>query len=178
MIEEKPPKNHTNSLKTTDNNANSYSTESYQREQGSGYNDGAKSLKNEDKNTAIKPDPMKRFDNITDNRVLRKRKQETYAEATQSVIVESKIVDISPNVEKVDAESGKRSFDLEAIKKNLLSAEGSKFSKVSNTPPNICVDTSLSHNSSNFVSKTTETEAVDAIFTRHGGVRNFRRIGK
>ena len=118
------------------------------------------SLKNEDKNTAIKPDPMKRFDNITDNRVLRKRKQKTYAEATQSVIVESKIVDISPNVEKVDAESGKRSFDLEAIKKNLLSAEGSKFSKVSNTPPNICVDTSLSHNSSNFVLETTETKSV------------------
>ena len=135
-------------------------------------------LKNEDNNTAIKPDPMKRFGNITDNRVLRKRKQRTNAKTTQSDLVESKIVDISPNVEKVDAESGKRSFDLEAIKKNLLSAEGSKFSKVSNTPPNICVDTSLSHNSSNFVSKTTETEAVDAIFTRHGGVRNFRRIGK
>ena len=178
MIEEKPPKNHTNSLKTTDNNVNSYSTNSHPEEQGSGYNDGAMLLKNEDKNTATKPDPMKRFDNITDNRVLRKRKQKTYAEATKSDLVESKIVDISPNVEKVDAESGKRSFDLEAIKKNLLSAEGSKFSKVSNTPPNICVDTSLSHNSSNFVSKTTETEAVDAIFTRHGGVRNFRRIGK
>ena len=125
-IEEKPSKNHTNSLKTTDNNVNSYSTKSHhQEEQGPGYNDGAMSSKNEDKNTAIKPDPMKRFDNITDNRVLRKRKQKTYAEATQSVIVESKIVDMSPNVEKVDAESGKRSFDLEAIKKNLLSAEGS-----------------------------------------------------
>ena len=93
-------------------------------------------LKNEDNNTAIKPDPMKRFGNITDNRVLRKRKQRTNAKTTQSDLVESKIVDISPNVEKVDAESGKRSFDLEAIKKNLLSAEGSKFSKVSNTPPN------------------------------------------
>ena len=94
-------------------------------------------LKNEDNNTAIKPDPMKRFGNITDNRVLREGKQRTYVKATQSDLVESKIVDISPNVEKVDAESGKRSFDLEAIKKNLLSAEGSKFSKVSNTPPNI-----------------------------------------
>ena len=81
-IEEKPPKNHTNSLKTTDNNANSYSTKSHhQEEQGSGYNYGAKSLKNEVKNTAIKADPMKRYDNITDNRVLRKRKQKTYAEA-------------------------------------------------------------------------------------------------
>ena len=160
-IEEKPPKDHTNSVKTTDNNANSYSTKSHhQEEQGSGYNDGAMPLKDEDKNTAIKADQMKRFNNITDNCVLRKRKQKTYAEATQSVIVESKIVDISPNVEKVDAESGKRSFDLEAIKKNLLSAEGSKFSKVSNTPPNICVDTSLSHNSSDFVPETTETESV------------------
>ena len=57
------------------------------------------SLKDEDKNTAIKADQMKRFNNITDNCVLRKRKQKTYAEATQSVIVESKIVDISPNLE-------------------------------------------------------------------------------
>ena len=128
-------------------------------------------LKNENKNTAIKLDPMKRFDNITDNRVLRKGKQRTYVKATQSDLVESKTVDISPNVEKVDAESGKRSFDLEAIRKSLLSAKGPKFSKVSNTPPNICVDTSLSHNSSNFV-------LVFAIYTRHGGVRNFRRIGK
>ena len=100
-IEEKPPKNHTNSLKTTDNNVNSYSTNCHQEEQGLGYNDGAMLLKNEDKNTATKPDPMKRFDSITDNRVLRKRKQKTYAEATQSVIVESKIVDISPNVKKL-----------------------------------------------------------------------------
>ena len=44
-IEEKPPKIHTNSLKTTDNNGNSYSTKSHQEEQGSGYNDGAMSLK-------------------------------------------------------------------------------------------------------------------------------------
>ena len=35
-IGDKTPENYTNSLKTTDNNANSYSTE-----QGSGYNDGA-----------------------------------------------------------------------------------------------------------------------------------------
>ena len=36
-IEEKPPKDHTNSVKTTDNNANSYSTKSHhQEEQGSG----------------------------------------------------------------------------------------------------------------------------------------------
>ena len=49
---------------------------------------------------------------------------------------------------------------MEGIKKDLLSAEGSKFSKVSNTPPNSCVDTSLSHSSSNFVSETTETEPV------------------
>ena len=59
------------------------------------------SLKNEDKNTTIKSDPMKRFDNITDNRVLRKRKQKTYAKATQSDLVESKIVDISPNLKKL-----------------------------------------------------------------------------
>ena len=76
----------------------------------------------EDKNTAIKPDPMNRFDNITDNCVLRKRKGKTYAETRQSDLVESKVVDISPNTEKVGAESGMRSFDLEAMKKNLLSA--------------------------------------------------------
>ena len=35
-----------------------------------------------------------------------------------------------------------------------MSAKGSKFSKVSNTPPNVCADTSLSRNSSNFVSET------------------------
>ena len=69
-------------------------------------------------------------------------------------------MNLSPNVEKVDAKSGKRSFDLKAIQKNLLSAAGSKFSKVSNTPPNICVNTSLFHNSSNFVLETTETESV------------------
>ena len=54
-IEEKPLKDHTKSLKTTDSNAGSYSTKSHhQEEQGSGYNDGAMSLKDEDKNTAIK----------------------------------------------------------------------------------------------------------------------------
>ena len=73
-------KNHTNSLETTDNNANSYLTESHQQEQTSGYNDGAMSLKNEDKNTALMPDPMKRFDNITDNRILRKRNGEILEE--------------------------------------------------------------------------------------------------
>ena len=70
---------------------------------------------------------MKRLNNITDNCVLRKREQKTHAEATQSDLVESKIVGISHNVGKVDAESGKRSIDLEAIKKTLLTAEGSKF---------------------------------------------------
>ena len=42
----------------------------------------------------------------------------------------------------------------------MLSAEVSKFFKVSNTPPNICVNTSLSHNSSDFVGETTESESV------------------
>ena len=69
-------------------------------------------------------------------------------------------MDISPDVEKVDAESGKRTLVLEAIKMNLLSAEGSKFSKVSNAPPNVCVDASLTHNSSNLVYETTETVSV------------------
>ena len=67
---------------------------------------------------------------------------------------------ISPNVEKIDAESGKRSVDLEAIRKTLLSAKVSKFSKVSNTPPDVCVETPLSHNFSNLVSGTTETQPV------------------
>ena len=93
-------------------------------------------------------------------RVLRKQKRKTYAEATQSDLLEGKIVDISPDVGKVDAKIGKRSVDLEAIKKTLLSTEASKFSKVSNTPPDICVDTSLFHNCSNFVSGTTVSEPV------------------
>ena len=118
------------------------------------------SLKNEDNNITLTPDLMKRLNNITDNRVLRKRKRKTYAEATQSDLLEGKFVDILPNVGKVGAKSGKRSVDLEAIKKTLLSTEASKFSKVSNTPPDFCVDKSLSHNSSNFVSGTTESEPV------------------
>ena len=40
---------------------------------------------------------MKRLNNITDNRVLRKRKRKTYAEATQSNLLEGKIVGILPN---------------------------------------------------------------------------------
>ena len=60
-------------------------------------------------------------------------------------------------MEKLVQKSGKRSVDLETIKKTLLSTEASKFS---NTPPDVCVDTSLSHNSSNFVSGTTESESV------------------
>ena len=135
------------------------------------------SLKNEDNNTTTTLDLMKTLNNITDNRVLWKRKRKSYAEATQSDLLEGKIVGMSPNIGKVDAESGKRSVDLEAIKKTLLNAEVSKFSKVSNTPPDVCAYTSLSHNSSNFVSGTTETEPV-AIYTRHGCVRNFRRIGR
>ena len=115
---------------------------------------------------------MKTLNNITDNRVLWKRKRKSYAEATQSDLLEGKIVGMSPNIGKV-----KRSVDLEAIKKTLLSAEVSKFSKVSNTPPDVCAYTSLSHNSSNFVSGITETEPV-VIYTRHGCVRNFRRIGR
>ena len=106
------------------------------------------------------PDPMKKLNNITDNRVLRKRKRETYAEATQSDLLEGKKVGIRPNVGKVNAEGGKRSIDLEAIKKTLLSAEVSKFSKVSNTPPDGCVDTSLSYNCSNLVSGTAEAQSV------------------
>ena len=41
-----------------------------------------------------------------------------------------------------------------------MSSEVSKFSKVPNTPPDVCADTSLSHNSSNFVFGATETEPV------------------
>ena len=81
------------------------------------------SLKNEDSNITITPDPMKRLNNITDNRILRKRKRKIYAQTTQSDLLESIIVGTSPNVGKVDAESGKTSVDLEAKKKTLLSAE-------------------------------------------------------
>ena len=109
------------------------------------------SLKNEDNNTTITPDPMKRLNNITDNPVLRKRKRKTYAEAVQSDLLEGKIVVTSPNVRKSDGKICKRPADLDAIKKSLLNAEVSKFFKVSNTPSNVYVDTSLSHNSFNFV---------------------------
>ena len=83
------------------------------------------------------PDPTNRLSNITDNLVLRKWKRKTYAETTQSDLLEGKIVGISPNAGNVDAESGKRSVDLEAIKKTFFSVEVSKFSKVSNTPPDV-----------------------------------------
>ena len=62
-------------------------------------------------------------------------------------------------------ESGNESVDLEAIKKNLLNAEVSKSSKISNTLPNICLDTSAPHNFSNFVSETTKTKTV-MLFTQ------------
>ena len=45
-----------------------------------------------------------------------------------------------------------------------MRAEGSKFFKISNTRPYVCINTYLSHNSSNFVSKITETEHV--MFSR------------
>lgn len=106
------------------------------------------------------PDPIKRLNNNIDNRVLRKRKQKNHDDTTQSDPLEDKIVGISPNVWKIDAESDKRYVDLIAIKKTLLSAEISKFLRVSNTPPNFSVDTCLSYNSSNAVSGTNETEAV------------------
>ena len=157
----KTTKKHTNSLRTTDNSANSYSTESHQhKKQSSSCNDDAMSLKNEENNITLTLDPMKRLNNITDNRVLRKQKRKTYAKATQSDLLKGKIVDISHNVGKVGAKSGKRSVDLEAIKKTLLSIEASKIFKVSNTSPDVCVDISLSHNSSNFVASTTESEPV------------------
>ena len=61
-------------------------------------------------------DSMKSLNNITDNRALRKSKRKTYAEATRShLILEGKSLGIPPNVGKVDAESGKRSVDLETI---------------------------------------------------------------
>ena len=40
-------------------------------------------------------------------------------------------------------ESGNESVDLEAIKKNLLNVEVSKSSEISNTLPDIYVDTSV-----------------------------------
>ena len=60
-------------------------------------------------------DSMKGLNNITDNHALRKPKRKTYAEATRSDVLEGKSLGIPPNVGKVDAESGKRSVDLETI---------------------------------------------------------------
>ena len=59
------------------------------------------SLKNEDNNITLTTDPMKRLNNITDNRFLRKRKRKPYAEATQSDLLEGKVMGTSPNVGKV-----------------------------------------------------------------------------
>ena len=61
------------------------------------------SLRNEDKNTTITLDPMNRLNNVTNNRVSRKRK--SYTEPTQSDPLEGKSVGIPLNVGKVDAES-------------------------------------------------------------------------
>ena len=48
------------------------------------------SLRNKDFDTTLTPDPMKRLNNITDNRVLRKRKRKSNTEATQSDQLEGK----------------------------------------------------------------------------------------
>ena len=203
-IEKKPPENHTNSLKTGNNNANSYSPESRQQEQGSDYNNGAMSLRNEDKNTTMMPDPMKKLNKVTENCVLRKGKRKAYAEAIQPDPLEVRSVDIPPigkrkrktyaevtnsdlredksvalplNVGIVDAESGKRSLDLEAIKKALLSAEHSSFLKFLILLQmfvwiHLCPITPLTL----FLGLLRLSQY--AIYIRHGGVRNFRRIGK
>lgn len=105
-------------------------------------------------------------DNITNNRILRKRKWKTYTEAAQSGSFEDESVRITFNfVKSVSGkkfvESGKKLVDLEAIKKNLLNA------KVSNTSPDICVDKSFSHNTSTFAFATAETKPSSTLYSLH-----------
>ena len=105
-------------------------------------------------------------DNITNNRILRKRKWKTYTEAAQSGSFEDESVRITFNfVKSVSGkkfvESGKKLVDLEAIKKNLLNA------KVSNTSPDICVDKSFSHNTSTFAFATAETKPLSTLYSLH-----------
>ena len=105
------------------------------------------SLRNEDNNTTITPGPRKRLNNITYNRFLRKLKRKTYAKAIQSQLKSIHNCGCITQCFKIFAESGKRSVDLDAIKKILLNAEVSKLSEVFNTPSEVCADTSLSHES-------------------------------
>ena len=96
------------------------------------------------------------FDNITDNRKLRSRKNRTYAEALLGIKnIRGKPV---KDVQKIGKSSlGKtdykvvrnESVDLESIYTRL--AEGSSFAENPPSPPNFCTDTSIVQNSSTSV---------------------------
>lgn len=102
------------------------------------------------------------FHNIPDNR---KRKWKTCAEAAQPATFKDQRQKITFNFVKSESskkpvESCKKSVGLEAIINNLLNAEFLNSFKASNTLLDICVGTSLFHNSFDFVSETTKTEPV------------------
>lgn len=102
------------------------------------------------------------FHNIPDNR---KRKWKTCAEAAQPATFKDQRQKIRFNFVKSESskkpvESCKKSVGLEAIINNLLNAEFLNSFKASNTLLDICVGTSVFHNSFDFVSETTKTEPV------------------
>ena len=102
------------------------------------------------------------FHNIPDNR---KRKWKTCAEAAQPAFFKDQRQKITFNFVKSESskkpvESCKKSVGLEVIIKNLLNTEFLNSLQASNTVLDICVDTSLFHNSFDFVSETTKTEPV------------------
>lgn len=102
------------------------------------------------------------FHNIPDNR---KRKWKTCAEAAQPAFFKDQRQKITFNFVKSESskkpvESCKKSVGLEAIIQNLLNTEFLNSLQASNTVLDICVDTSLFHNSFDFVSETTKTEPV------------------
>ena len=79
------------------------------------------------------------LENITDNRIYRKKKMRLFSDVVKSE---------KPST-AVGEESGKANIDLDNIQSILLRDEKLNSSKIQNSPPDICTDTSESVNTSN-----------------------------
>ena len=90
--------------------------------------------------------------NITDNRVYRKKKKMKFF----SDVVKSEM----PSTSTTEGEkNGKTVIDLRNIQSMLLRDEDLNSSRIQNSPPKICTDTSMSVNSSNNYEVSTNVEA-------------------
>ena len=90
----------------------------------------------------------KNLQNVADNRQYRKRKTKLYSDFVKSVD--------SSTGEAPD--SGKTIVDLKNIWSILLRDENLNSSKIQNSPPDICTDSSRSGNASSNVSLNVESE--------------------